>query len=227
MIDDYEDDEALEDDLDDEEIDDSEPYKAPPTSAGVKTLIGCLIAFVCITILVALAAALVVPALLQGRGEAWKIQCTNNLKQIYPAAAAYANRKYAFPKDNVDDPTAHDSLNILLRSEQGKHLDPKLFKCPAGLAVPAEVDENGRFQLDEDTNDYAWAVVRSRPPLAGKPMPLASDKYYDEYDDEHHGHEGIIHVLFTDGSVETWDIDDPAVQEKMDMDTGLPIGLGR
>ena len=57
MIDDYEDDEALEDDLDDEEIDDSEPYKAPPTSAGVKILIGCLIAFVCITILVALAAA--------------------------------------------------------------------------------------------------------------------------------------------------------------------------
>jgi hypothetical protein len=58
-------------------------------------------------------------------------------------------------------------------------------------------------------------------------MPLASDKYYAEYDDEHHGHEGIIHVLFTDGSVETWDIDDPAVQEKMDVDTGLPSGLGR
>ena len=177
--------------------------------------------------IIAIIAGLVVPVLLQGRGKAWEVQCLNNLKQIYPAAAAYANRKYAFPNNNVDDPTAHDSLNILLRSEQGRNLEPKLFKCPAGLAVPAEVDENGRFQLDEDTNDYAWAVVRRRPPLAGKPMPLASDKYYAEYDDEHHGHEGIIHVLFTDGSVETWDIDDPAVQEKMDVDTGLPSGLGR
>ena len=226
MIDDYEDDEALEDDLDDEEIDDLEPYKAPPTSAGVKILIGCLIAFGCITIL-AIVAGLFVPVLLKGQGEAWKIQCTNNLKQIYPAAAAYANRKYAFPKDNVDDPTAHDSLNILLRSEQGKHLEPKLFKCPAGLAVPAEVDENGRFQLDEDTNDYAWAVVRSRPPLAGKPMPLASDKYYDEYSEEHSGHELILNVLHTDSAVLPWEVDDPDLENKMDEDSGLPIGLGR
>ena len=174
--------------------------------------------------IIAIIAGLVVPVLLQGRGKAWEVQCLNNLKQIYPAAAAYSDTKYEFPRDKSGDPPlAHDSLNILLKSRHGKNLETKLFKCPAGLAVPAEVDENGRFQLDEDTNDYAWAVVRRRPPLTGKPMPLASDKYYDE----HHGHEGIIHVLFTDGSVETWDIDDPAVQEKMDVDTGLPIGLGR
>ena len=225
MIDDYEDDEALEDDLDDEEIDDSEPYKAPPTSAGVKILIGCLIAFVCITILVALAAALVAPALLQGRGEAWKIQCTNNLKQIYPAAAAYANRKYAFPKDNVDDPTAHDSLNILLRSEQGKHLETKLFKCPAGGGSLAEEDEDGKFQLDEDTNDYAWCIVKRR--AVGKAKVLGCDKYYDEYSEEHSGHELILNVLHTDSAVLPWEVDDPDLENKMDEDSGLPIGLGR
>ena len=230
MIDDYEDDEALDADpfaRDDEEIDDFEPYKAPPTPAGVKILIGCLIAFVCITIL-AIAAGLVVPVLLQGRGKAWEIQCINNLKQSYPAAAAYSDSRYEFPRDkNGDPPRADDSLNILLRSRHGRNLEPKLFKCPAGDGSLAEVDEDERFQLDEDTNDYAWAVVRRKLPLASKPMPLASDKYYDEYSEEHNGHEGIIHVLFTDGSVETWDIDDPAVQEKMDVDTGLPSGLGR
>ena len=175
--------------------------------------------------IIAIIAGLVVPVLLQGRGKAWEVQCLNNLKQIYPAAAAYANRKYAFPKNNVDDPTAHDSLNILLRSEQGKHLDPKLFKCPAGLAVPAEVDENGRFQLDEDTNDYAWCIVKRR--AVGKAKVLGCDKYYDEYSEEHSGHELILNVLHTDSAVLPWEVDDPDLENKMDEDSGLPIGLGR
>ena len=178
--------------------------------------------------IIAIIAGLVVPALLQGRGEAWKIQCTNNLKQIYPAATAYADKKYEFPRDkSVDEPLAHDSLNILLRSLQGRSLEPKLFKCPAGEASIAQVDEDDKFQLDEDTLDYSWTIVRRKP--TGKAKVLSSDKYYKEYNDgdEHEGHEGIIHVLFTDGSVETWDVRDPAVQKRMDMDTGLPIGLGR
>ena len=178
--------------------------------------------------IIAIIAGLVVPALLQGRGEAWKIQCTNNLKQIYPAATAYADKKYEFPRDkSVDEPLAHDSLNILLRSLQGRSLEPKLFKCPAGEASIAVTDEDDKFQLDEDTLDYSWTIVRRKP--TGKARVLSSDKYYKEYNDgdEHEGHEGIIHVLFTDGSVETWDVRDPAVQKRMDMDTGLPIGLGR
>ena len=110
MIDDYEDDELAEtgkvEASDDEALDDFEPYKAPPKSVGVKILIGCLIAFGCITIL-AIVAGLFVPVLLKGRGEAWKIQCANNLKQIYPAAAAYADRKYEFPRDkSVEEPTS-------------------------------------------------------------------------------------------------------------------------
>jgi hypothetical protein len=197
-------------------------------STGVKVLIGCGVAFGGLVLLAAIAAGFIIPALLTGREEAWKTQCANNLKQIYPAATAYADKKYEFPNDkSVDEPLAHDSLNLLLRSLQGRSLSPRLFKCPAGEAAIALTDEDEKFQLDEDTLDYAWAIVRRKP--TGKPMPLASDKYYKEYNDgdEHEGHEGIIHVLFTDGSVETWDVEDPAVQKKMDMDTGLPIGLGR
>ena len=221
MIDDYEDDEALDDDLDDEEIDDFEPYKAPPTSAGVKILIGCLIAFGCITIL-AIVAGLFVPVLLKGRGEAWKIQCANNLKQIYPAAAAYADRKYEFPRDkSVEEPRAHDSLNILLRSEQGRNLEPRLFKCPAGPASLAHVDADAKFTLDEDTNDYSWCIVKRMP--TGKAKPLAACKH----------HEGVLIVLYTDSAVRVWEIGrpagigDPDLENKMDWDSGLPIGLGR
>ena len=67
--------------------------------------------------IIAIIAGLVVPVLLQGRGKAWEVQCLNNLKQIYPAAAAYSDTKYEFPRDkNGDPPLAHDSLNILLKS---------------------------------------------------------------------------------------------------------------
>ena len=177
--------------------------------------------------ILAIIAGLVVPALLQGRGEAWKIQCTNNLKQIYPAATAYADKKYEFPRDkSVDEPLAHDSLNILLRSLQGRSLEPKLFKCPAGEASIAEVEDE-KFQLDEDTLDYSWTTVRRKP--TGKAQVLSSDKYYKEYNDgdEHEGHEGMLQVLFTDSAVVSWEVEDPDLEGRIDEDSGLPVGLGR
>ena len=165
--------------------------------------------------IIAIIAGLVVPALLQGRGEAWKIQCTNNLKQIYPAATAYADKKYEFPRDkSVDEPLAHDSLNILLRSLQGRSLEPKLFKCPAGEASIAEEDEAEKFQLDEDTLDYAWALKETSNTQT---VPLAACAH----------HEGMLIVLFTDSHIESWELDDPEVEDKIDEETGLPRGLGR
>ncbi len=224
MIDDYEDDELAEtgkvEASDDEALDDFEPYKAPPKSVGVKILIGCLIAFVCITILAGITAALVVPTFLRGRDKAWEIQCTNNLKQIYPAAAAYAeghsDTKYWFPRDKSGDPPlAHDSLNILLKSRHGRNLEPRLFKCPAGPASLAHVDADAKFTLDEDTNDYAWCIVKRS--LAGKAEPLAACKH----------HEGVLIVLYTDSTVRVWDFLDPDLENILDEETGLPIGLGR
>ena len=124
-------------------------------STKVKVLIGCCVAFGGLILLAIVASLTIFPVLLKGRGEAWKIQCTNNLKQIYPAAQAYAAKESSFPRDkSVDDPLAHGSLNILLRSLQGRSLEPQLFKCPAGAASIAQVDKDEKFQLDEDTLDY-------------------------------------------------------------------------
>ena len=165
--------------------------------------------------IIAIIAGLVVPALLQGRGEAWKIQCTNNLKQIYPAATAYADKKYEFPRDkSVDEPLAHDSLNILLRSLQGRSLGPELFKCPAGEANIATEDKDGKFTLDAGTLDYAWALKKTSHTHT---VPLAACAH----------HEGILIVLFTDSRIEFWELDDPEVDDKIDGETGLPRGLGR
>ncbi|MFP6634238.1 MAG: DUF1559 domain-containing protein [Planctomycetota bacterium] len=145
------------------------------------------------------------------------MQCTNNLKQIYLAAAAYADKKFEFPRDkSVAGPLAHDSLNILLRSLQGRSLEPQLFKCPAGEASLAVANlETEKFQLDEDTLDYSWTIVRRKP--TGKAVPLAACAH----------HEGILIVLFTDSNIEFWELDDPEVEDKIDEGTGLPRELGR
>ena len=176
--------------------------------------------------IIAIIAGLVVPVLLQGRGEAWKIECANNLKQIYPAAMAFADKKREFPRDkSVEEPLAHDSLNILLRSLQGRLLEPKIFICPAGDGSLAATDEDDKFQLDEDTNDYAWVIERRKP--IGRAKPLGCDKYYQEYSEDHNGHEGILEVLFTDSAIVPWEVDDPELESKLDEETGLPHGLGR
>jgi len=143
-------------------------------------------------------------------------QCSNNLKRIYPAALSYATKKYEFPRDKTnEDPKAHDSLNLLLRSRHGRGLTRSVFKCLASGGSVAEVDEDDKLDLDEDTNDYAWAIVRRRP--TGQVKPLAACEH----------HEGILIVLSTDSSVAIWDLNDPDIKAKLDSKTGLPIGLGR
>ena len=160
-------------------------------STKVKVLIGCCVAFGDLILTVAILVSLVAPTLLKGRDETWRVQCTNNLKQIYLAAQAYAAKESSFPRDkSADDPPAHGSLNILLRSLQGRSLEPELFKCPAGEASIAQVNEDEKFQLDEGTLDYAWALKETRNTHT---VPLAACEH----------HEGILIVLFTDSQIES------------------------
>ena len=179
--------------------------------------------------IIAIIAGLVVPALLRGREEAWKAQCSNNLKQIYLAAVSYAQKKYEFPRDKTnEDPTAHDSLNILLRSRHGKDLPGTLFKCPSGEAAEArKAEDEDYLQLDEDTLDYAWANIRRRP--TGKLVAIGSDKFFNGYDENREGHNDVMNVLNSDSSIKEWEIgaDGDCEDEDFDADLGLPTGLGR
>ena len=197
-------------------LDDSAPRGM---STGVKVLIGCSVAFGGLVLLSTIA-GLFLPVLLKGKNEAEKIQCTNHLKYIYISAGAYAAKEHQFPRDkSVSDlggPRAHDSLNILLRSPQGKGIEAKRFNCPAGDAEAATADPaTGEFVLDENTLDYAWAMKEIK--AIGRAVPLAACAH----------HEGIVLVLFTNSHVETWELDDPEVKDKLDEGTGLPRGLGR
>ncbi len=170
--------------------------------------------------IIAIIAGLVVPVLLRGRGHAWKVQCTNNLRQFYPAAADYANKKYAFPRvKGGSDVRAHEALNVLLDSRFGKGLSPELFKCPAGDAELADEPAEGeKLVLDEDTLDYSWTQKKAKP---DRMAPLSSDKYISS--EEFGGHEDVLMVLYTDGSVKEMEETDNGFDE----DEGLPKDLGR
>ena len=147
-------------------------------------------------------------ALGRGRAEAWKIKCSNNLKQIHIAAFGYAVEKKGFPlAESAGLNRNQASLNLLLKSSHGENLSPEVLKCPA-----SELDS---VSSEGVVPDYAWANVQRMP--TGKAAPLAACSH----------HEGVLIVLSTDGSVQVWDLIDPEVTAKLDPETGLPKGLGR
>ncbi len=175
-----------------------------------------------VIIVVAVLAGIVVPILHRGRGEAVKIECTGNLKNIYAGALTFANKReqwFPLAGDGTTAPRAHESLNVLLRSNAGRDLSAMLFTCPAGdQAVASMARSQTYLELDEDTLSYAWAAQPVRN--FGNAKNLSSDKFVDGFDD-HAGHVGEVMLLTTDNSIQAVDKDD------LDENTRLPPGLVR
>ena len=166
-----------------------------------------LLALVCALLLVTLSAC-DSGAYNHGRAHAWIVGCSDKLKQVYLLALGYASEKKGFPLDqSTEKPRAQDSLKLLLESKSGKDLPQKLFKCPAS--------STDSVSSEGVTTDYAWANVQLKP--GGEAVPLAACTH----------HEGVVIVLYTDSSVQFWDLIDPEVTAKLDPETGLPKGLGR
>jgi prepilin-type N-terminal cleavage/methylation domain-containing protein/prepilin-type processing-associated H-X9-DG protein len=164
------------------------------------TLIELLVVIAIISII----AGFLVPVLLRGRGEAYVVQCNNQLKQIYGYAVSYSDKSgsRAYPIASTKSPPAHDSLNVLLDFDS-EGLQPKMFICPEGDATATEVDPStGKFVLDENNLSYTWVSKRVKNTALN--TPLSSDKYIEGYEDgtgTHQGHKKGMNVLMTDGSV--------------------------
>jgi prepilin-type N-terminal cleavage/methylation domain-containing protein len=186
------------------------------------TLIELLVVIAIISII----AGFLVPTLLRGRGEAFKVQCANNLKQIYGIALSYSNKKgnNAFPIGDGREPAAHESINKLVAWDPDA-LNPKLFNCPEGEATAAEQDpETKKYVLEAENLSFAWVKRRMKNTTANK--PLSSDKYFDGFkdadsDEGHSGHPRGVNLLMTDGSISFVEETDIETEDK------LPEGLIR
>jgi prepilin-type N-terminal cleavage/methylation domain-containing protein len=183
------------------------------------TLIELLVVIAIISII----AGFLVPTLLKGRGEAYKVQCANNLKQVFGYAQPYKDKtgSNAFPIGQGSEPAAHESLTRLVEYSRGE-LPPKAWFCPEGEAIVAEVDEDDQYILEEENSSYTWAKKRKKKTSRGA---LSSDKYIQGYEDDdgpHDGHKNGMNVLRTDGSISFVDENDLP-----DENDGLPKGLTR
>jgi len=178
------------------------------------TLVELLVVIAIISII----AGFLVPTLLRGRGEAYKAQCKNNLRQLAQSAMIYADSgKRFFPFGKGGSPAAHESLNRMVNFfGSSKDLSPKLFICPTWRGEAADSDDDDKYELDEETCAYTWTDKKLGPTDSG--FALSSDKFVKS-EDELNGHDKGMNVVYTDASVEFLD--------SRDMDEDLPEGLVR
>lgn len=183
------------------------------------TLIELLVVIAIISIL----SSLVVPSLLEGRRKAQIAQCASNLRQIYTLAMGYSDAAGSgwFPCATGTDPSAHESLNVLVEFDP-ETAQPGIFTCEAADGAVARTDGKGGFLLAEENVSFAWPARKLKNTAANR--ALASDKYFEGYEDAdgvHSGHRNGMNVLFTDGSVRF------VLKADLDPETGLPPGLKR
>ena len=128
-----------------------------------------------------------VPTLLAGRSEAFKVQCANNMKQIYSLMLSYSGQhQNAFP---FSPEGAAQAFQLVCNEEPG--LSGKLFVCPEGHETAASADADGILRLEAANVSYEPPRRRIKNTASGR-MLL--------YDRAPH-HRGGRMVLMTDGSV--------------------------
>ena len=120
-----------------------------------------LVELLVVIAIIATLAGLLVPTIMIAQERTQRTTCLSNLKQIGQLAMIYANdHKDVFPLAPGSQPRAYESLQLLV--DEGLAFNPGLFVCPASNDdVEALMDEDGAFQLGEQTNSYAWLVQRT------------------------------------------------------------------
>ncbi len=173
---------------------------------GGFTLVELLVVILIISVL----AGFLVPAVFQGRKRVARIQCTNHLRSIGQAAFGWSTDNKGFlPVARTEDPRAYESFQIMV-DDLVEAREPSMYVCPASQDLEAEADEEGMFQLDEDTVSYAWRNVKLRTSSGSKlKTPIGCDNSIaipEEMIEENHD-DGMT-ILFLDSSVEFMTIKD-------------------
>lgn len=193
--------------------------KSPTTRTIVRGQCGfTLVELLVVIAIISVIAGFLIPTLLKSRAEADKVACANNLRELAKMGMLYADGGNRFFPHTRGGKTAHEHLNSLVEffAAGTSRLKPAIFICRSWRGEPAELDEDGKFLLDEESCAYTWPNQRLAPTDAA---PLSSDKF-TKSEDQLSGHELGMNVVYTDSSIE-W------MQAKDLNEDGLPKGLSR
>ena len=122
--------------------------------------------------IIAILAAMLLPALSRAKGSAQRIACTNNLRQIRLALGIYANDHEGMmpPRDAFPDRWPAQL--------QPNYCDLKLLRCPsdaeankAGIVTNALPDTAARSYLMNGCQDAVLDMFGGTPPPKGMPYP--------------------------------------------------------
>ncbi len=111
----------------------------------------------------AILAGFLVPTLMRGRGEAYAVQCANNLRQLYGVSLQYSNEAggNAFPHSPEGSLVALQMLSDFA----GADLPAKVFLCPEGDETEPTT-EDGKPVLTEKHCSYEivpWRLKNTTP----------------------------------------------------------------
>ena len=191
---------------------------------------------------VAVLAAMLLPALARAREEARRIRCRNNLNQVAKAMATYLNehgdnRFYPFPLGRCLEGNDFNGAEWLASLYwTGVLPDPGVFICPSTLDTNDNGEDLGTFRtmagrFGSQTVSYAAMHARSLTDMAGDPkldairddhppfFPMGSD---DTQGPVNHGEStnGGMCILFFDSHVEF------KTNTEIDLETGVGASAG-
>ncbi len=175
-------------------------------STGLKVALVVGVVLLCGCCLLGILSALVMPALMKAREQAFKVECANNLRQIAIASQLYADRHrgiYPWPLPGAPDPSveitteaqARDALALLYRYDVVD--DPRVFVCRGSPDQPAEpigdpAARRAQFSLDDHECSYTW---RRRPVTsAASNTPLSGDRRRDAPPPNHRSGRQVVYA---------------------------------
>ncbi|MGA1535333.1 MAG: type II secretion system protein [Planctomycetota bacterium] len=145
-------------------------------------------------------AGVLLPTIGKAKQTATRNACLQQVKGIGQLAMAYATEgRGVLPFGKGKSPLAYESLQVLIDANADQ-VKPDMFICGASLDAPAELDEENRFVIDDDSCSYAYLATKTRDTESAYTVVVADEYVKDSAAGQKSGHEDGVNAYYLDNS---------------------------